>query len=171
MASYSINALNQLDQSAFVTGLAAIYEHSPWVAEYASLHRPYATVASLASAMRACVEAADRATQLRLIRAHPELAGKLAVSGELTAASLSEQVSAGLNNCSEAEFAHLTELNRIYQAKFDFPFIVAVRGMSRADIIAAMEKRVMNTIEQEIDTALNEIGRIAGFRLRDLIAD
>lgn len=171
MSPLSIHELNTLDDPAFVDRLAAIYEHSPWVAICASLHRPFRSIAHLASTMQACIEAADRTTQLTLIRAHPELAGKLAVRGELTAASLSEQAGAGLNNCSETEFTQLSDLNRIYQAKFDFPFIVAVRGMRRADIIATMEKRIRNTIEQEIDTALTEIGRIADFRLRDLITE
>ncbi|MDR3392858.1 MAG: 2-oxo-4-hydroxy-4-carboxy-5-ureidoimidazoline decarboxylase [Sulfuriferula sp.] len=169
MALRSIDELNTLDQAGFIACLADIYEHSPWVAECASRQRPYVDVASLAAAMQACVQAADPATQLTLIRAHPELAGKLAVSGGLTAASRSEQAAAGLNHCSPEEFATLTALNNAYQAKFAFPFIVAVRGMQRADIIAAMQRRLSNTPEQEVVAALQQIGRIAQFRLNDLL--
>jgi 2-oxo-4-hydroxy-4-carboxy-5-ureidoimidazoline decarboxylase len=169
MTLRSIDELNTLDQAGFVACLADIYEHSPWVAECASLLRPYADIVSLAAAMQTCVQSADPAAQLTLIRAHPELAGKLAVSGGLTAASRSEQAVAGLNNCSPEEFATLTALNNAYQAKFAFPFIVAVRGMHRADIITAMQHRIANTPEQEVVAALQQIGRIAQFRLNDLL--
>lgn len=171
MTTCSISVLNALDQLEFVARLADIYEHSPWVAECASRQRPYANTIALAAAMQACVQAAGSAAQLTLIRAHPELAGKLAVNGGLTAASHSEQNAAGLNNCTTEEFATLTAMNHAYQAKFNFPFIVAVRGMQRADIIAALEQRIANTHEQEIATALQQIGRIALFRLNDMLAD
>jgi len=166
-----ISELNALDQASFIALLANIYEHSPWVAECASFQRPYTEIASLATAMRECVRSADRSVQLTLIRAHPELAGKLAIKGSLTAASRSEQAAAGLNNCTAEEFALLSSLNRTYQERFNFPFIVAVRDMNKARIIAGMEARLTNTVDQEIVTALNEIGRIANFRLYDMIAD
>ncbi|MFA5172136.1 MAG: 2-oxo-4-hydroxy-4-carboxy-5-ureidoimidazoline decarboxylase [Sulfuriferula sp.] len=171
MPPHSIDELNALDQAGFIACLSNIYEHSPWVAECASLQRPYASTPHLAAVMQACVETAGRSTQLGLIRAHPELAGKLAVNGNLTTASQSEQAAAGLNHCTPAEFAILSELNCAYQAKFDFPFIVAVRGMQRADIIAAMQQRLINTADCEINTALHEIGRIANFRLNDMLTD
>lgn len=171
MPAHSISTLNALDQPGFITCLADIYEHSPWVAECASRQRPYTDIASLAAAMQSCVLSADRAAQLTLIRAHPELAGKLAISGGLTAASRSEQTAAGLNNCTPEEFTMLSTLNQAYQIKFDFPFIVAVRGMKHADIISAMKQRITNTQEQEINAALQEIGQIAQFRLNDMLAD
>lgn len=167
----SLSELNTLTPTRFVASLADIYEHSPWVAACAEAQRPFASVADLAAAMRACVERADQSAQLALIRGHPELAGKLAIRGELTASSLAEQAAAGLNNCTAAEFAALTQLNLAYQQKFDFPFIVAVRGMHRADIISAMRQRLAHTPVQEIDAALQQIGRIAQFRLSDLITD
>lgn len=171
MPPRSIEELNALDQASFIACLSNIYEHSPWVAKCASLQRPYASPTRLAAVMQACVETAGRSTQLGLIRAHPELAGKLAINGNLTAASQSEQAAAGLNHCTPEEFAILSELNRAYQAKFDFPFIVAVRGMQRADIISAMQQRLINTPDCEINTALYEIGRIANFRLNDMLSD
>ena len=171
MAAYSIHALNALTQTDFVACLSDIYEHSPWLAECADWQRPFASVASLAAAMQACVERADQGAQLALIRVHPELTGKLAMRGELTTSSQAEQAAAGLNNCTEAEFTALSQLNHTYQQKFNFPFIVAVRGMNRIDIISAMTQRLTHTTEQEIDAALRQIGRIAQFRLNDLITD
>jgi 2-oxo-4-hydroxy-4-carboxy-5-ureidoimidazoline decarboxylase len=160
-----------MDKTGFVEYLADIYEHSPWVAECAELRRPYPTVATLVATMQACVERATRDAQLSLIRAHPELAGKLAIRDELTTASRSEQAAAGLNNCSETEFSILSKLNQAYREKFNFPFIVAVRGMNRSDIITAMTQRIANTLSREIEAALHEIGRIANFRLNDIVAD
>jgi 2-oxo-4-hydroxy-4-carboxy-5-ureidoimidazoline decarboxylase len=165
----NITELNTLDSADFIKRLGDIYEHSPWVAECVSQKRPFSGISQLATQMQQCVITAAPAAQMTLIRAHPELAGKLAISGNLTAASLSEQSAAGLNNCSAAEFAALSQLNADYQQKFGFPFIIAVRGLNRTDIIAAMTQRLTHTPEQEINTALYEIGRIAQFRLNDLL--
>ena len=171
MSTYSIASLNALEQTAFISCLSGIYEHSPWVAEHTSLRRPFASGAELATTMHACVLAADKPEQLALIRAHPELAGKLAIDGGLTTASRLEQSAAGLNKCTPQEFARLSELNHAYQMKFDFPFIIAVRGMSKADIISAMEQRIAHPFDREVCTALDEIRRIASFRLNDLVID
>ena len=171
MARFTLTELNTLERSRFIACLSDIYEHSPWVAECASLQRPYHTVAELATAMQTCVIGADAAAQLRLIRAHPELAGKLAMQGELTLASLSEQTGAGLHNCTATELSSLTALNLAYRQKFDFPFIIAVRGLTRTDIIQALKIRLTCTVQKEIQTALDEIGHIARFRLLDRIAD
>lgn len=158
-----------MDRDAFVASLGGIYEHSPWVAERAWHARPFGCRDTLHAAMQDAVAAASRDEQLALIRAHPELAGRLAVAGELTDASRSEQAGAGLDRCTPEEFARMQALNAAYREKFDFPFIVAVRGLTRAHIIAQMEKRLANTAEQEFGACLAEIGRIAGFRLHDLI--
>ena len=119
--------------------------------------------------MCATLAAADLDAKLALIRAHPELAGKLAIRGELTDASTREQAGAGLNLCSPDEFARLTALNSAYNTRFGFPFILAVRGHDRSSIIANMTQRIDNDCEVEIATALAQIERIAGFRLRDLV--
>ncbi|WP_413438271.1 2-oxo-4-hydroxy-4-carboxy-5-ureidoimidazoline decarboxylase [Sulfuriferula sp. GW1] len=171
MPPYSIASLNALEQRSFISCLSGVYEHSPWVAEHASLRRPFASVGELAAAMHACVLAASEPQQLALIRAHPELAGKLAIDGGLTAASRLEQSAAGLDKCTPHEFARISGLNQAYQAKFGFPFIIAVRGMSGTAIIAAMEQRLAHPFDREICTALDEIGRIASFRLNDLVID
>lgn len=163
--------LNALDSRHFIACLSDIYEHSPWVAECTCPQRPFHSVATLASTMQTCVQCADKVAQLRLIRAHPELAGKLAIQGALTPASLSEQTGAGLHHCTATEFNTLSALNQAYRQKFDFPFVIAVRGLSRTDIINALEIRLTHPIEQEMQTALHEIGQIAHFRLFDKITD
>ncbi len=166
----TLDQLNSLAQADFTAALAGIFEHSPWIPEATWSRRPFASVDDLHAALCATLAAADADAKLALIRAHPELAGKLAVRGELTEASLREQSGAGLNLCSPAEFARLTELNAAYHARFGFPFILAVRGHTRDSIIANMAARIDNSPEVEIKTALAQIERIAGFRLRDLVA-
>jgi OHCU decarboxylase len=112
---------------------------------------------------------APRARQLALIRGHPDLAGRTAIRGELTAASSAEQASAGLDQCTPAEFQRFRELNDKYKRKFDFPFILAVKGKTRQEILAAFERRLHNSPETEFEEALNQIARIARLRLGDLI--
>ena len=163
--------INALDEAAFSARLGGIYEHSPWVAQRAWPRRPFASVQALQAAMQDALIAAQPSEQLTLIRAHPELAGRLAIAGQLTEASRSEQSAAGLNQCTPEEFAQLQALNAAYRAKFGFPFIVAVRGLTRAGIIGAMRRRLDNTIDEERAASLREIGRIAQLRLQDLIED
>jgi 2-oxo-4-hydroxy-4-carboxy-5-ureidoimidazoline decarboxylase len=163
--------INALDAAAFTARLGGIYEHSPWIAQRAWPLRPFASVQGLHAAMQDIVNAAQRSEKLELIRAHPELAGRLAMAGQLTDASRSEQSAAGLNRCTPEEFALLQKLNAAYRGKFGFPFIVAVRGLTRAKIIASLQQRLDNTQEQELAACMQEIGRIARFRLQDLIED
>lgn len=164
-------ALNAMDQAEFTACLGDIYEHSPWVAQRAWAARPFASLAALQQAMADVLAAASRAEQLALIRAHPELAGKAAVRGELTADSKREQAGAGLDQCSAEQFAALTRLNQAYGERFGFPFVIAVRGLGRQDIIAALEHRLAQTPAQEFAEALAQIDRIAGFRLQAKIAE
>ncbi len=159
---------SQLDQPCFVARYGGIYEHSPWVAERAfaeGLDKSDDTAEGLARRMRRIVEAAGEPAWLPLLRAHPELAGKLAVAGALTAESASEQASAGLDRCSEAEFASFHALNALYAERFGFPFIIAVRGLSRAEILAAFEARAGNSRDVEMRTALDQVHKIARLRL------
>jgi OHCU decarboxylase len=118
--------------------------------------------------MARVVETVGRDRQLALLRAHPDLAGRLAVAGGLTASSSAEQASAGLDRCTPAEFARFQALNAAYREKFGFPFIMAVRGRSRTEILAAFERRVANDAETEFATALAEVHKIALLRLREL---
>lgn len=171
--SQKLAELNAALPTAFVSQLGAIYEHSPWVAERVLAQRPFASLAQLKYAMQRAVMQADKDTQLALIRAHPELAGKAALAGELGVESTGEQALVGLHLCSAEEFAHLQELNRSYNAKFGFPFILAVkgdhgRGLTRQQIIANFSRRLQLQPEIEMLECLRQIGRIAEMRLNAL---
>jgi 2-oxo-4-hydroxy-4-carboxy-5-ureidoimidazoline decarboxylase len=160
-----------LDHAQFVALYGRVYEHSPWIVEAAwsaGLKPQYDTVEGLHEALAAIVDAAPPARQQALLNAHPDLAGRLAVRGELTAESTSEQTSAGLDKCSPDEFRRFTELNETYRRKFPFPFIMAVKGRSRAEILEAFERRIHHDEVVEFRTALQEVHKIALFRLRDL---
>ncbi len=167
----SLAELNAATREAFVEHPGGVFEHSPWVAERVYNQRPFATREALAAAMVAAVEEAEPERQLALLRAHPELAGRAAVRGEMTAFSTDEQGGSGLLLCSPEELARLQELNRAYAGKFGFPFIIAVRGLDRGAIIAAFERRLGNERESEIAEALRQIARITGFRLAGLVEE
>jgi len=159
-------------REAFVARFGGVFEESPWIAKAvwdAGLGPEHDTAEGLHAAMVAVLRRADRQAQLALIRAHPDLAGRLAVAGGLTAASSAEQTSAGLDRCTPAEFARFHEFNDAYKAKFGFPFIMAVKGRSRAEILAAFTRRIEHDLEQEFETALREIDKIARLRLLDLL--
>lgn len=163
--TYRIEHLNTLSTEDFIHALGGVYELSPWVAASVVDARPFASLDALHAAMRATVRAAPYEDQLHLICAHPELAGKAAVRGELTEESTREQHGAGLDQCSPEEFTVLTQLNGEYRERFGFPFIVAVRGHTRASIIGAMQARMANTRDAELAEALAQIDRIAAIRL------
>ena len=155
----------------FVKRFGGVYEHSAWIAEAvydARLHPAHDGVKALHTAMVEADETAPRERQLALLRAHPELAGRLAIRGELTPASTAEQASARLDACTIEEFDRFQALNAEYTAKFGFPFIMAVRGKNRQEILAAFERRVHNAPEAEFRAALNEVHKIALLRLGDL---
>jgi 2-oxo-4-hydroxy-4-carboxy-5-ureidoimidazoline decarboxylase len=162
-----IAALNRLSQPEFVSRLGGIYEHSPWVAERAYARKPFASVDALHGAMQRAVSDASREEQLALIRAHPELLGKLDAA-RLTASSRAEQACAGLDRCTHEEKARMQALNQAYRERFGFPFVVAVKGLGWGGIIERLERRLSSSAEAEVATALAEIGRIARFRLEAL---
>jgi len=166
---YTLEQLNTMPPDAFEAALSGIFEHSPWVAAHAAQARPFASIDALYSAMCEIVAQAGEACQLALIKAHPELAGKAAVRGELTAESTREQSGAGLAQCSQEEFDTLQRLNQAYREQFGFPFILAVRGYDRAGIIANFETRLSNARDQELRASLEQIYRIARFRIDDLV--
>ncbi|SEI79951.1 2-oxo-4-hydroxy-4-carboxy-5-ureidoimidazoline decarboxylase [Pseudomonas sp. NFR16] len=160
-----------LSREAFIEAFADIYEHSPWVAERAwdlGQGADLDDVQTLHARMSDILLGADHATQLALINAHPDLAGKAAVQGQLTQASTDEQAGAGIHQCTPDEFARFTELNEAYKAKFAFPFIMAVKGSNRHQILAAFETRIHNSADAEFACALAEINKIALFRLQAL---
>jgi 2-oxo-4-hydroxy-4-carboxy-5-ureidoimidazoline decarboxylase len=161
--------INALDRDAFVARLGSIVEHSPWIAEAAWQKHPFASIDALHAAMIAALHSAPVETQLVVMRAHPELAGKAAIRGEMTDDSKQEQDGAGLTQCSPQEFARLTALNRAYKAKFGFPFIIAVKGLDRAAIIEHFEARLGHDRITEFDMALAQIARICRLRLETML--
>src|SRR4030088_272449 len=165
----SLQELNSLPPPQFVAALSGIFERSPWVPERVAHERPFNSGLSLHAAMSSAVDRASISEQLSLIRAHPELAGRAAIRGELTPESTREKQGAGLAACTPEEFTRLQQLNGLYTQKFGFPFVLAVKGHNRASVIAALEQRVENTVEHERAVALRELARIAGFRLADLV--
>jgi OHCU decarboxylase len=166
----TLEVLNTLPVDEFTSVLGTIFEHSPWVAERAATARPFSSRLELLDAMRAVVQAAAIEEQLGLIRAHPQLGARGRKRLELTEASAHEQRRAGLDACTDAEFAQLLLLNTAYVEKFAFPFILAVRGHDPDSILAAMSNRLNNDVEAERHTALTQIGLIGGYRLADLVA-
>ena len=166
---HQINTLPHAEAAALLTGL---YEHSDWIAAQALDERPFASAAALKHAMVKVLHDAGREPQLALVRAHPELAGKAMVSKSLTAESTNEQTKAGLTHCTPAEFAHIQQLNASYNAKFGFPFILAVRGprgsgLNKQQIISTFERRLHNHPDYELAECLRNIHRIVEIRLND----
>jgi OHCU decarboxylase len=170
----TLDQLNACPAPEFVQRLHGIYEHSPWIAERVAHQRPFATLAALKLALQEAVTAATESEQLGLIRAHPELAGKAAIAGELTAESTGEQAASGLNRCSAEQYAVLHQLNADYNTRFGFPFILAVKGptgagLTREQIIATFARRLKNARGLEVAECLRQIHRIAEMRLNDLL--
>jgi beta-ureidopropionase / N-carbamoyl-L-amino-acid hydrolase len=168
----TLDQLNAAPEQEAVVLLQGLYEHSPWVAESAIPLRPFASLAQLKHAMARSVSDAGPEAQLALLRAHPELAGKAMVSKSLTAESSHEQSKAGLADCTPDEFAKLQRLNADYNAKFGFPFILAVRGprgtgLTRREIIDTFERRLDNPVDFELAECLRNVHRIAELRLND----
>lgn len=155
-----------MNNSDFVARFGGIYEHSSWVAERAEAHvASDSAPEDIARVMADCVDNASSESQLALIRAHPDLAGKAQLAGELTADSTTEQASAGLDQCTADEYETFQTLNEQYKDKFGFPFVMAVRNSSRRQILDAFEWRLQNDYDEEIETALMEIHKIARLRL------
>lgn len=167
----SLGYLNAADRATFLTVIGPIFERSPWIAAELVDRRPFATVDALDEALRAALLALSDEQKLALVRAHPDLAGRAAIAGELTAESAREQASAGLDRLTPEEFARFTRLNDAYQTRFGIPFIICVREHTRQSILAAFEARLARTREQEIGTAIDEIVRIGRLRLLDVVAD
>jgi OHCU decarboxylase len=161
-----------MTRAAFIERFGGVFEHSPWIAEVAfdaGLAADADTAAGLHARMCRVFRAAPPERQLQVILAHPDLAGRLALAGGLTAESTGEQKSAGLDSCTPEELARFTELNDAYKARFAMPFIMAVKGSSRAEILRAFEARLHNPPEVERRTALEQIERIALLRLDSLL--
>lgn len=165
----TLDQLNAGDRAAFTAALGHLFEHSPWVAEETWADRPFRDAAHLHAALCARLRAAPRERQLALIRAHPDLAGRLARSRQLTAESAREQSSAGLDRLSAEELAAFVRLNAAYTGKFGFPFIICARLNAKDAIVEAMRRRLDNDAPAEFEAALGEIAKIAGLRLADTL--
>lgn len=155
----------------FVARFGGVFEHSPWVAERAFDQNPHValTADGVHAALVTAFRAAAHAERLAVLRAHPDLAGKLAIAGELTEDSKSEQASAGLDRLTPSEHARFTELNAAYIEKFAFPFIIAVKGLNKDDILSAFERRIDNDRQEEFETASAQVEKIALLRLRSML--
>ena len=164
----SLPQLNLLSRDEFTRIVGPVFEHSPWIAEAAWARKPFASVEELHAALCETVKNACEEEQLALIRAHPDLVGKLALAGQLTKESTNEQASAGLGKLSPEEVGLFQKNNAAYKARFGFPFVICARLNKKEAILNGFERRLKNSREQEIKTALEEIFKIAELRLKDL---
>lgn len=161
-----------MTRDEFVARFGSVFEHSPWIAEAifdAGLQRAHDTSAGLHRAMCGIFRGAAVGRRLAVLRAHPDLAGKLAAAKRLTAESTAEQASAGLDALTDEERERFTRLNAAYVGRFGFPFIIAVRGLEKTDILAAFERRVDNARDMEFETACGEVETIARLRLEQML--
>jgi len=170
MNKRTISEINSLSHDEFVRVVGPVFEHSPWIAEMTWMKKPFAGLEQAHRALCETVEASDHGKQLALIRAHPDLVGRLALAGQLTKESATEQASAGLDRMTAGEVELFQKNNATYKGRFGFPFIICARLNRKEAILAGFERRLKNSREQEIKTALEEIYKIAELRLRDLIA-
>ena len=162
----ALSHINTMSTTDFEKEFGDVAEHSPWVARNAAGLRPFKSLETMISAFRDAVLAASETAQLALIRAHPDLATK----AKLTEDSTREQAQAGLGSLSADEFAHFTHLNELYKSKFDFPFIFAVKGATKQQIIESFMERVNNSRDDEFATALEQVCRIFRLRLEDRVS-
>ena len=165
MTTSDLAALNAAAPDVFTAATGDVFENAPWVAAGAAAHRPFATVTALHDAMMETVRRASPEARLAFLRGHPELAGKVARAGAMTADSIAEQGGLGLNRLSDAEFDRFETLNAAYRARFGFPFIVCVRRHTRDSILRQFTRRLENGAEAEMDAAIGEIGFISRLRL------
>jgi 2-oxo-4-hydroxy-4-carboxy-5-ureidoimidazoline decarboxylase len=165
----TVEEASNLDREGFIERFGSLYERSPWVAEGAWRERPFADLSEMHAAFVTTVRDAPPERRLGLIRAHPDLAGKAAVAGELTPESTREQASAGLDRLSPEEYEAFTRLNDAYKEKFGFPMIFAVKENTKETILSGVEARLGNSRPQELEAALGEITKIGFFRLQELV--
>jgi 2-oxo-4-hydroxy-4-carboxy-5-ureidoimidazoline decarboxylase len=165
----TLPAVNALDAAGFVARFGDVAENSPWVAERAAVMRPFADHEAMIAAFAAAVDAAGEAAQIGLLNAHPDLAGRAAIAGAIADDSKREQAGAGLDRLTAAEHARFLDLNDRYKARFGHPFILAVKGATKHDILASFEARIGNMADVERATALTQVKRIFRFRLEDRV--
>lgn len=162
----SLAEVNAMAAPDFIARFGDVAEHAPWVAERAETRRPFASVEAMLAAFQAVVREASEAERLRLIRAHPDLAGRAAMAE----GSRKEQAGAGLDRLTPEEFARFTDLNSRYRSRFGIPFVFAVKGAAKHQILASFAVRLGNDRETEHATALEQVCRIIGFRIADRVS-
>ena len=165
MVELLIEQVNQMTKEEFVGKVGWVFEHSPWIAEKAWESRPFPSREALLQTMITVVQKAEASAQLQLLRAHPDLGTRL----KITIASQKEQAGAGLDQLSKEEYEELASLNQRYVEAFGFPFIMAVKGQSKESILSAMKERIHHSVEEECSRALQEVYKIAAFRLNETI--
>jgi 2-oxo-4-hydroxy-4-carboxy-5-ureidoimidazoline decarboxylase len=165
----TLDEINHLDREAFTVRLGGLAEDSPWVAYSAWESRPFASALELVAAFRAAIVRCDDEHKLELLRAHPDLVGRAAIAGELTAESTREQASAGLTAMTPEEYAIFRARNEAYRDRFGFPFVICARENDRASILAAYVERLGHDPDEELAVALDEVVKIIRLRVADLI--
>lgn len=168
-AALPLAEINRMSAQDFRRALGGVFEHSPWIAERAWAARPFATREALHAGMVRAMREASREEQLALLRAHPDLADRAARAQALSADSRAEQSSAGLDRLTDAEYERFGRLNARYRERFGFPFIIAVRNHDKASILDAFERRLQNTVDLEVESALAEVSDITRLRLAALV--
>jgi 2-oxo-4-hydroxy-4-carboxy-5-ureidoimidazoline decarboxylase len=169
MTPISLDAVNRMTPEAFVAAFGDVAEHSPWVAAGAAALRPFRSRDAMIAAFADTVASAPESRQRALLEAHPDLAGRAAIAGALTRDSKNEQAGAGLDALTPDEFARFTDLNRTYRERNGIPFIFAVKGATKHDILRGFEARIGNSPDTEFQTALGQVARIIRFRLEDRV--
>ena len=163
----TIDKINKLSRSEFVEIFANIFEKTKWIAEKLYNQKPFDDFKDLCSKMLGIFETAGKETQLKILGAHPDLADKVTVN-LLTSNSRSEQSNAGLDQCSEEEFNEFKNLNKAYKQKYGFPFIIAVKGKNKIEILGDFKKRIVNSVDEEFNEAIMQVGKIANLRLNEI---
>jgi len=163
----TIDKINKLSRSEFVEIFANIFEKTKWIAEKLYNQKPFDDFKDLCSKMLGIFETAGKETQLKILEAHPDLADKVTVN-LLTSNSRSEQSNAGLDQCSEEEFNEFKNLNKSYRQKYGFPFVIAVKGKNKIEILSEFRKRILNSVDEEFNEAIIQIGKIANLRLNEI---
>jgi len=169
MAALDFARLNTLEKSAFIGVIGPVFEHSPWIAEAVWSQRPFSNLSHLHAALCDVVQRSSREQQLTLIQAHPDLVGGAALAGTLTPSSASEQASAGLDQLTPAEIESFQSCNKAYLEKFGFPFVICARLNKKEAILNGFKTRLNHSSDDEIQTGLEEIYKIAYFRLQDIV--
>jgi 2-oxo-4-hydroxy-4-carboxy-5-ureidoimidazoline decarboxylase len=162
---YSLTQINRMDRNQFVQALGEIFERTPTVAAQAWYHRPFPSIEELHQKMMTVVLGFEIEQKLALVRAHPDLGSKV----KMAAASVQEQAGVGLDRLSADEYIRFQQLNQAYLERFDFPFIVAVKNHTKSSILAAFDRRLQNSADEELATAIEEISQIARFRLLAIV--